>query len=129
VPYIDALSPLALIVGLTVIFLPLCYLFPSADVGLREAVPGAVVAALGWASLDVFYTYVQAASQYEAYGVTGGVLLLVTWLYFSGFVLLFGVVINVVVAGRAAEPEDESETASRWRNALARSRRLWRDER
>ena len=129
VPYVGVLSPVVLIAGLTVVFLPMYYLFPNADVSVREVVPGALVAAVGLASLEaLFGLYVSAASQYAAYGVIGAVILLVTWLYFGGFVLLFGVVVNVVAAGRAPEPE-RTEEPSRWRAAVTRSRRLWRSER
>lgn len=124
VPYVEVLSPVVLVVGLTVVFLPMYYLFPNADVSVREVVPGAAVAAIGLAGLEaLFGLYVSAASQYAAYGVIGAVILLVTWLYFGGFVLLFGVVVNVVAAGRAAEPDREDDVEpSRWRSVVARSR-------
>ncbi|PSP73676.1 YihY/virulence factor BrkB family protein [Halobacteriales archaeon QS_3_64_16] len=131
VPYIGLLSPLALLAGLTAIFFPMYYLFPNVDVTVREVLPGAVVAAIGWASLEaLFGLYVATASQYQAYGVIGGVILLVTWLYFGGIVLLFGVVVNVVAAGRVELDEPDSEEAdSRLQEALAHSRRLWRESR
>jgi membrane protein len=131
VPYIGLLSPLALLAGLTAIFFPMYYLFPNADVTVREVLPGAVLAAIGWASLEaLFGFYVATASQYQAYGVIGGVILLVTWLYFGGIVLLFGVVINVVVAGRAELDEPRSdEGESRFQEVLTHSQRLWREGR
>jgi membrane protein len=131
VPYIGLLSPVVVLAGLAAIFFPMYYLFPNADVTIREVLPGAVVAAIGWASLkSLFEFYVATASQYQAYGVVGGVILLVTWLYFGGFVLLFGVVINVVAAGRVELDEPESdEGESRFQEALAHSRRLWREGR
>lgn len=130
-PYVEVVSPVVLLAGLTAIFFPMYYLFPDADVTVREVLPGAVVAAIGWASLEaLFGLYVATASQYQAYGVVGGVILLVTWLYFGGIVLLFGVVINVVAAGRVELDEPESdEGESRLRGALAHSRRLWRESR
>jgi YihY family inner membrane protein len=115
-PFVGALGTLALIVGLTVAFLPLYYVLPGADVGVREALPGAVFAAIGWAALQTgFRIYAANAGSYEAYGVLGGVLLLVTFLYFGALVLLLGVVLNAVLAGRAdeetglAEPADDPE--------------------
>lgn len=129
VPYVRTLSPLVLVVGLTVILLPMYYLFPNADVTVREVIPGAVVAAIGWAGLEaLFGLYVATASQYQAYGVIGAVILFVTWLYFGGFVLLFGVVVNVVAAGRV-ETSNRDEDDSRLQTAFARSRRLLRSER
>ncbi|QLD85428.1 YihY/virulence factor BrkB family protein [Natronomonas halophila] len=113
---IGLLGTLALIVGLTVAFVPLYYVLPGTDVDLREALPGAVFAAVGWAVLQTgFRIYAANAGSYEAYGVLGGVLLLVTFLYFGALVLLLGVVLNAVLAGRAdeetglAEPDEEPE--------------------
>jgi YihY family inner membrane protein len=91
----------ALVGSLTVAFLPLYYVLPGPDVPVREAIPGAVFAAVGWTVLQtVFRIYARAAGSYEAYGVLGGMLLLVTFLYFGGLVLLLGVVLNAVLAGR-----------------------------
>ncbi|MFT4884772.1 MAG: membrane protein [Natronomonas sp.] len=116
VPFVGALGTLALIVGLTVAFLPLYYVLPGPDLDIREVLPGAVFAAVGWAALQTgFRIYAANAGSYEAYGVLGGVLLLVTFLYFGALVLLLGVVLNAVLAGRAdeetglAEPADEPE--------------------
>ena len=93
-----------LIIGLTVAFLPLYYFLPGTDVSIREALPGAVFAAVGWTLLQTgFRVYAANAGNYEAYGVLGAVLLLVTFLYFGALVLLLGVTFNAVIAGRADE--------------------------
>lgn len=109
VPYLGLLNPLLLIVGLTGAFLPLYYIFPDAGLDLREALPGAAVAAAGWAALQaLFQVYAANAGNYEAYGVVGGALLLVTWLYFAGLLLLVGAVVNFVLADRGSP---KAETA------------------
>jgi len=101
---VGLLGTVGLLVGLTVAFLPLYYVLPGVDIGVREAVPGAVFAAVGWTALQTgFRIYAGAAGSYEAYGVIGGVLLLVTFLYFGGLILLLGAVLNAVLAGRADE--------------------------
>jgi YihY family inner membrane protein len=101
---VAALGTLTLVAGLTAAFLPLYYLLPGTDVSVREALPGAVFAAVGWTLLQTgFRIYAEIAGSYEAYGVLGGVLLLLTFLYFGGLVLLLGVVLNAVLAGRANE--------------------------
>lgn len=93
-----------LIITLVVAFLPLYYVLPGVDVTLREALPGAVFAAIGWTLLQTgFRIYAANAAQFEAYGVIGGVLLLVTFLYFGALVLLLGAVLNAVLAGRVDE--------------------------
>lgn len=98
---------LTLLVGLMAVFLPVYYVLPPTDVSVLEALPGTVATALGWGVLQVgFQLYVENAARYEAYGVLGGVLLFVTWLYFAGILILLGAVVNVVVSRpeRAVEP-------------------------
>ena len=95
-----ALSGLALIPILAVAFLPLYYLFPDTQMRLREAVPGTLFAAVGWTVLATgFGIYASVAGGYQLYGVIGGVLLLVSWFYFAGQVLLAGAILNAVLAG------------------------------
>jgi YihY family inner membrane protein len=85
---------------LTAAFLPLFVIFPDADLSLREALPGAVFAAVGWTVLSAaFQVYAAAAESAALYGVVGGVLLLVTWFYLGGIILLLGVILNGVLAG------------------------------
>jgi len=93
-----------LLVVLPLIFLPLYYVFPAEDVTVREAVPGAVAAGLGWTVLGaVFGIYASQAGTFELYGVLGGVLLLLVWFYFAGLVLLAGATLNAVLAGRLGD--------------------------
>jgi len=105
-----------LIASLTVVLLPLYYVLPGTAVTVREALPGAVFTAVGWTALQTgFRLYASVAGSYQAYGVLGGVLLLVTFLYFGGLLLLLGVVLNAVLAGRADErtgvaPDDDEPT-------------------
>ncbi|MEM4781883.1 MAG: YihY/virulence factor BrkB family protein [Halalkalicoccus sp.] len=92
---------LLLVCGLLVAFFPLYYVFPDVDVSAREALPGALVAALGWTLLQsLFQLYVSVTNLAAVFGVIGGALLFLLWLYFGALVLLVGVVVNVVLAGR-----------------------------
>jgi len=85
---------------LTVAFLPLYYIFPDVEMTLRDAVPGAVFAAVGWTVLSAaFQVYAVRARSAVLYGILGAVLLLVTWFYVGGIVLLLGAVLNGVLAG------------------------------
>ena len=96
---------LALVVGLVVAFLPLYYVLPPVEMSVREALPGAVFAAVGWVGLQVlFQLYLAHAGQYRAYGFLGGILLFLTWLYFAGALLLLGAVVNSVRGGRTTIP-------------------------
>jgi len=96
-----ALGGLALVPVLAVAFLPLYYLFPDQEMTIRAAVPGAVFAGVGWTLLGTgFNVYAAQADTYQVYGVIGGVLLLVTWFYFAGQVLLVGAAVNAALADR-----------------------------
>ncbi|MBX0322689.1 YihY/virulence factor BrkB family protein [Halomicroarcula sp. F13] len=95
-----ALGGLALVPVLTVAFLPLYYLFPDADLSLREALPGALLAAVAWTVFGTaFSIYASQAGNFQLYGVIGGALLLVTWFYFAGQILLVGAAFNKVLLG------------------------------
>ncbi|TKX81706.1 YihY/virulence factor BrkB family protein [Halorubrum sp. SD626R] len=101
VPTVEAVSILVLPGFLAVVFLPMYYLLPQPRIGLREALPGAVVAAVGWTLLQTgFQVYAASAGQFQVYGVIGGILLLVTWLYLAAVVVVVGGVVNVVLSGR-----------------------------
>jgi membrane protein len=99
--WLAVLNPLLLLVWLSTALLPLYYFFPPVEVSLVEVVPGAVVAAGGWAVVQVaFQVYVETTPAYAAFGALGGVILLLIWLYFGALVTLLGAVVNVVLAGR-----------------------------
>lgn len=103
-PFAPILTPAILVVGLTVAFFPMFYVFPEVSLGWREVLPGVVVTALGWTALQaLFQFYVRFVVRSEAFGVVSGVLILATWLYFSGFVLLVGATLNAVLHGVNAD--------------------------
>ena len=107
VPLVEAASILVLPAVLAAVFLPMYYLLPQPHIGLREALPGAAVAAVGWTLLQAgFQVYAASAGQFQVYGVIGGILLLVTWLYLAAVVVVVGGVVNVVLAGREG-PDQE----------------------
>jgi len=97
IPFIGLLTPLVLLVGLAIAFFPMYYVFPDADLEPREVLPGVVFAAVGWAALQGLFQVYLAFSDPGAGSFFGGVIVLVTYLYFSGLVLLLGAVINAVV--------------------------------
>ena len=100
IPFIGVVVPLLLVVGLVVAFFPMYYLFPDINVEPRDVLPGTIVGAVGWAVLQVlFQVYVSLSG--GGGNLIASILLLVTWLYFSGVVLLLGAVVNAVVIGRA----------------------------
>lgn len=107
VPLVDTLTPVLLLVGLTIVFLPLYYIFPPVPVTLREIIPGAAFAALGWALLQtLFQVYAAITPIANMYGVVGSVLLVLLWMYVGAYILLLGIVVNVVLAGRSEAAVD-----------------------
>ncbi len=97
-----------LVFGLTVVFLPIYYVFPDAELSVKMILPGTVVAAVGWALLNAgFGVYVAYSSTQDLYGVIGGVILLITFLYFGALVILIGAVTNVVLMGSRSSASDD----------------------
>lgn len=98
-PFLEIAAIFTLPVALTVVFFPLYYLLPRQPVTARGVFPGTLFAAIGWSILQyVFQLYAGIAGLYQIYGLIGGVLLLVTWLYIGAVILLVGATINAVRA-------------------------------
>ncbi|WP_224268191.1 YihY/virulence factor BrkB family protein [Haloprofundus salinisoli] len=98
IPYPVFVTTLALFVLLVLVLLPIYYILPPVSVTFKHVIPGTAVTAGGWLLLQLgFLYYAQNASQYQAYGVLGAVLLFVTWLYLGGVLVLLGAVVNVVL--------------------------------
>ncbi len=99
-PLAGVTSRLALLAVLSVVFFPMYYRFPDVEVSVREAIPGTVVAAAGWALLATgFSFYTTYVTDFQLYGILGAALLLVTWLYLGGIIIMVGAVVNTVLAG------------------------------
>ncbi|WP_336023885.1 YihY/virulence factor BrkB family protein [Halobellus salinisoli] len=110
-PFPRLVSDVLLIFGLSVVFVPIYYVFPDVDLSLKMVLPGALVAAVGWILLKAgFGIYVAYSSTQDLYGVIGGVILLITFLYFGALVILIGATTNVVLMGR--RPSLSVETAT-----------------
>ncbi|MFA9415565.1 YhjD/YihY/BrkB family envelope integrity protein [Natrinema sp. HArc-T2] len=128
IPFIGVLNPLLLVVGLTIAFLPMYYFFPDTDVSVREVLPGVVVAAVGWAALQsLFQVYVAFASSSDSAGPIGAILLLLTWLYFGGLILLVGVVVNATHSGHLELDADGTATDGMERPSVVASDRRKRE--
>ncbi|PSQ01143.1 hypothetical protein BRC89_00160 [Halobacteriales archaeon QS_4_70_19] len=106
------IGTLLLVLGLAAAFFPLYYLLPARNVAPREALPGTLFAAVGWTGLQTGFRVYAGQAGTTAYGVLGAALLLVTFLYFGGLILLIGVVLNAVVAGRLDEEDITDEMDS-----------------
>lgn len=110
IPYSAILGEFVLLLVLPGAFLPLYVLFPDVDIEVREAVPGAVFAGVGWSVLTaIFQVYATLGAGASVYGLLGAALLLVTWLYVAAIVIILGAVLNAVLAGRVDDGDDEVE--------------------
>jgi membrane protein len=80
----------------------------------RWVSPGAVVATLLWLLGSVGFTvYVSHFNSYDkTYGSLGGVVVMLTWLYLSAFVALFGAVINAQSEQQTKADPTGGETTS-----------------
>lgn len=101
VPLLAVATPLVLVGGLVLAFLPMYYVFPDTETTVRQAVPGAVFAAVGWAAFQSLFQVYLTVSDPGSGSFFGGVIVLVTYLYFSALVLLIGAVINAARADHA----------------------------
>jgi membrane protein len=98
IPYPTLFGNLAAILVLVVAFLPLYYVLPPVSVSLSHALPGTLVAAVGWVVLQIgFFYYTKTAGAYAAYGFFGAILLFITFLYLAAIVVLLGAVVNIVL--------------------------------
>jgi membrane protein len=94
----------SLVVGLSLVFFPMYYIFPDADVSVKEVLPGVLVAAVGLTAFEsLFQFYVDARGGGPDASVVAGILILLTWLYFSGLVILLGAVVNAVLSNRSRD--------------------------
>ena len=88
---------------LTVAFLPLYYAPSRVVTSPTEALPGALLAAVGWTVLlTAIRFYAGSATKYALYGVLSGIIIILTSLYLAAIVLMIGVVVNTVSAGAVA---------------------------
>lgn len=89
------------VVLLAALLFPAYYVLPDVPVGLGESLPGALVAAVGWAVLyAVFDLYLSMTGGSSLGGAAGGAVVLITFLYFAAFVVLVGAVVNATLGGR-----------------------------
>ena len=98
-PFVGVVGPLVLLVFLLVAFIPLYTVIPDVPVSVRSAIPGAALTAVGWTGLSAAFS-IYAMVSTGVTGALGGVLLLVTWFYASGILVLTGAAVNAVLADR-----------------------------
>ena len=87
-----------IIVAITsiLVFVSFYHNTPNRRLSLREVIPGAVVASLGWISTSIgFSYYVNNLGNYsKVYGSLGGIIALLMWMYLSSISILMGAEVN-----------------------------------
>lgn len=89
--------------GLFVFLYPMYYIFPDADVSVVEIVPGTAFAAVSLTVAHVLFTTFKSGG--SGGNLIASILVLLTWLYIIGLVLLLGVAINAVLSNRSKDVE------------------------
>ena len=84
---------------------PMYYLFPDeSGMTVREIVPGVLFTAVGLVTFEsLFRLYTQYGGPSVDNSILAGILIFMTWLYFSGLIILLGVVINAVLSNRSED--------------------------
>jgi membrane protein len=74
----------------------LYFIAPNVKQRFSSSLPGAILAVVGWILLSdgLSLYFLKFAHLNRTYGVLGGGVALLTWLYWSGFVILLGAVLN-----------------------------------
>jgi membrane protein len=89
------------VLGIFVFLLALYRLLPTADVSVRDALPGAIGAAIVLeASFQVLPVFVRLAGVNPTLRVLGGPAILLLWLYVMSNVIVFGAELNWWIAER-----------------------------
>jgi membrane protein len=96
-----------LIVSVALIY----YITPDVKQKWKWISPGAVVAIPAWLIMSLLFSfYVNNFGSYnKTYGTIGAIIVLLMWLYFTGFIILIGAVINAVIEHASAEGKEPGE--------------------
>jgi len=100
------------IVGLMVVGLAILYYFaPDVEQEWRWVTPGAVFATLGLITTSLGFSYYvnNFGSYNKTYGSIGAVIVLLTWMYLTGFFIIVGGEINAVIEHAAPSGKDPGE--------------------
>lgn len=107
----DLLQYLVPLFILFAVFTLLYFIAPSRRLALKDVMPGALFATVGWIATSVLFSvYVNQFSDFtKTYGSLGGVMVLLIWLYISSMIILIGGEINAILLNGAAGPAANSK--------------------
>lgn len=100
------------------------YFAPNVRQQWRWLTPGSVFAVLGWIGVSLLFAfYVNNFGSYnKTYGSIGAVIVLLTWMYLGGLVLLIGGQVNSVIKHRGEGVDKKTETPTDQRVSEQRTR-------
>lgn len=80
----------------TLMFMFFYHVAPNCRLKLREVIPGAVVASIGWVAVSLAFSYYanNLGSYSKVYGSLGGIIALLMWMYLSSISILMGAEVN-----------------------------------
>lgn len=80
----------------TLMFMFFYHVAPNCRLKLREVIPGAVVASIGWVVVSLAFSYYanNLGSYSKVYGSLGGIIALLMWMYLSSISILMGAEVN-----------------------------------
>jgi membrane protein len=99
------LQVVATVLGLFIVFYPMYYIFPDTSVSPLEIVPGTAFAAVSIAIAQTVFTIFKSGA--SGGNLVASILVLLTWLYVIGLILLIGVAINAVLSNRSSDIDVE----------------------
>ncbi|WP_121664439.1 YihY/virulence factor BrkB family protein [Metabacillus litoralis] len=87
---------------LFIVFTALYFVAPNKRLHLKDGVPGAIAATIGWIAVSLAFSYyVGNFANYSAtYGSIGGIIVLMVWLYLSGMIIILGGEFNALLYKR-----------------------------
>jgi membrane protein len=93
------------------------YLVPGRIHSPKRVLPGTLLAMFSWLAFSMIYAfYVENVSNYSLlYGTLGAAIVLLLWLYLSGFVLIIGAEVNGIYLEMRAEMCAKKITVPQWK--------------
>lgn len=90
------------VIAIFIVFTLLYTMAPNVKIKLKSVIPGALFATIVWIlGTLAFGFYVSNFGNYsKTYGSVGGVIVLMLWLYITGFVLILGAEVNAIMHHR-----------------------------
>jgi membrane protein len=109
------------------------YFAPDVEQDWVWITPGSVLATLLWLAVSVglklYYQFVPGAAN-PAYGVIGGIMVLMLWFYFSGMALLMGAEMNAEIEHASPYGKDPGERVPGEKKVVGtRAQRLYEEKR